>query len=208
MEPKINYQKMMEQTISKIQSQDQVPKLLLHSCCAPCSSYVLEYLTNFFYIILLYYNPNIYPFEEYEYRAGEQKRLIEQLPHKHPVDLIVDPYEPQEFHQAAKGFEKEAEGGERCRNCYTLRLERAASRAKEQNCDYFATTLSISPLKDAFKINKIGMELEEKYGVNYLLSDFKKKNGYQRSVELSKQYDLYRQNYCGCVYSRNIIINI
>ena len=197
----MNYQKVLDETIRKIEEQGIVPKLLLHSCCAPCSSYVLEYLSRYFSITVLYYNPNIFPEAEYDYRIQEQKRLIEALPCKHPVELIPEPYVPAEFYDSVKGLEKEPEGGARCMVCYRLRLERAAQLAKAGQYDYFTTTLSISPLKKADALNAIGTELGEQYGVAYLVSDFKKKGGYQRSVELSAEYGLYRQNYCGCVYS-------
>lgn len=199
----INYQKLLDANISRLLETDYVPKLLLHSCCAPCSSYVLEYLSEYFKIMVLYYNPNIFPEAEYNYRVQEQKRLIEELPCKYPIQFIHEPYTPEEFYQSVKGLEQEPEGGKRCMVCYRLRLERAAQIAKAGGYDYFTTTLSISPLKNAAALNEIGKELEEKYGIRYLFSDFKKKGGYQRSVELSKQYQLYRQNYCGCVYSAN-----
>ena len=200
---KINYQKILDNEINKIISEQKVPSLLLHSCCAPCSSYVLEYLSEYFKITVLYYNPNIFPKEEYEYRINEQQRLIEELPAKNKIEFIKTEYEPEKFHVIAKGHEKDKEGGERCFKCYELRLREAAEYAKEGGYDYFTTTLSISPMKNAEKLNEIGRCLSEEYGVPYLYSDFKKKNGYKRSVELSEVYHLYRQNYCGCVYSRN-----
>ncbi len=194
---KINYQYKLDGIINSL---EKTPTLLLHSCCAPCSSYCLEYLSKYFSITVLYYNPNIYPEEEFYKRANEQKRLIEELPAKNPVSLVVDEYDPQEFFSAVKGLEHIKEGGERCFACYRLRLERAAKYAAEYNFDYFCTTLSISPLKNAQKINEIGEELSEI--CRFLPSDFKKKGGYQRSVELSKEYGLYRQDYCGCVFSQ------
>ena len=197
----VNYQKVLDETIKKIQLNNEVPTLLIHSCCAPCSSYCLEYLSDYFKITVLYYNPNIYPKEEYDFRAKEQERFINSIPTKYPISFMEAPYTPDEFYAIAKGFEKEPEGGERCTRCYRLRLEYTAKIAQELNMDYFTTTLSISPLKDAKRLNSIGLELEEIYKVPYLLSDFKKKNGYKRSVELSKEYDMYRQNFCGCVYS-------
>lgn len=200
---KINYQKILDNEINKIISEQKVPSLLLHSCCAPCSSYVLEYLSEYFKITVLYYNPNIFPKEEYEYRINEQQRLIEELPAKNKIEFFKTEYEPEKFHVIAKGHEKDKEGGERCFKCYELRLREAAEYAKEGGYDYFTTTLSISPMKNAEKLNEIGRCLSEEYGVPYLYSDFKKKNGYKRSVELSEVYHLYRQNYCGCVYSRN-----
>ncbi len=196
---KINYQYKLDGIINSL---EKTPTLLLHSCCAPCSSYCLEYLSNYFSITVLYYNPNIYPEEEFYKRANEQKRLIEALPAKNPVSLAVDEYDSKEFFSAVKGLEHIKEGGERCFACYRLRLERAAKYASEYNFDYFCTTLSISPLKNAQKINEIGEELSEIFPVKFLPSDFKKKGGYQRSVELSKEYGLYRQDYCGCVFSQ------
>ena len=198
---KINYQKILDKEIEKIQKEKEKKTLLLHSCCAPCSSYVLEYLSKYFEITDLYYNPNIFPEEEYIYRSNELRRLIDEMPAKIPVKYISCEYTPEDFNEIAKGREKEKEGGERCFLCYRLRLEKTAQIAMENNFDYFTTTLSISPLKNAEKLNEIGREMSEKYGVKYLYSDFKKRNGYKRSVELSKEYELYRQNFCGCVYS-------
>jgi len=195
-----NYQKELEAIITKVTNESRIPRLLLHSCCAPCSSYVLEYLSQYFAITVFYYNPNIFPREEYEKRAEEQRRLIEALPAVHPIHLVVGDYEPECFFQRARGLEQVPEGGERCFRCYRLRLEAAARLAREGGYDYFTTTLTISPLKDAGKLNEIGEELAEGTAV-YLPSDFKKKGGYQRSIELSKQYGLYRQDFCGCVYS-------
>ena len=197
-----NYQRELENIIETITSKSRVPRLLLHSCCAPCSSYVLEYLSQYFEITVFYYNPNISPKEEYEKRVAEQGRLIAELPALHPIHLVAGPYEPERFYEIAKGLEDAPEGGERCFLCYRLRLGEAAKLAAEGGYDYFATTLTISPLKNAGKLNEIGEELGELYQVAHLPSDFKKKNGYRRSVELSAQYGLYRQNYCGCVYSR------
>ena len=198
----VNYQKVLDETIKKIQLNNEVPTLLIHSCCAPCSSYCLEYLSEFFKITVLYYNPNIFPKEEYEFRAREQERFINSFPAKYPISFMKETYSPEEFYAIAKGLEKEPEGGERCTRCYKLRLEHTAKIAKDLNMDYFTTTLSISPLKDAKRLNSIGLELEEIYEVSYLVSDFKKKNGYKRSVELSKEYEMYRQNFCGCIYSK------
>ncbi len=199
---KVNYQKRMESEIEQIVKEGRVPTLLLHSCCAPCSSYVLEYLSQYFKITVLYYNPNIFPEEEYIYRTDELERFIQSFPVKHKISLIRTNYEPEKFYEISKGLEQVKEGGERCFKCYRLREEEAARYAKEGGFDYFTTTLSISPLKNASKLNEIGLELEQQYGVKYLLSDFKKKNGYKRSVELSKEYEMYRQNYCGCIYSK------
>lgn len=199
---RVNYQRVLEQTIQGLQREKRVPSLLLHSCCAPCSSYCLEYLSRYFRITVLYYNPNIFPKEEYVYRAAEQVRLAECMEFVHPVEVICADYEPEVFYQAVKGMEKEPEGGERCLTCYELRLRRCAEVAREKGFDFFTTTLSISPLKRADQLNEIGGRLAEEYGVPYLFSDFKKKGGYLRSVELSAQYGLYRQNFCGCVYSK------
>ena len=199
---KRNYQKELEKLIDQAQKEQKVPSLFLHSCCAPCSSYVLEYLSQYFNITVFYYNPNIYPEEEYQKRVHEITRLVNSMEFVHPVKLVEGHYDPQEFFQMAKGLENVPEGGERCFKCYRLRMEEAARLAAEGGFDYFTTTLSISPLKNAAKINEIGEELAEIYHVEHLPSDFKKKNGYKRSIELSHEYDLYRQNYCGCVYSR------
>jgi len=190
-EPKVNYQRKLDELLKTIEG---TPKLLLHSCCAPCSSYCLVYLSQYFSITDLYYNPNISPKEEFDKRAEEQRRLIAELPVKNFVTLIVDEYDPEEFFGAVKGLEQCAEGGERCFVCYRLRLERAAK---------YAATMSISPLKDSQKLIEIGAELSDIYGVKSLPNDFKKKGGYLRSIELSREYGLYRQNYCGCVFSRN-----
>lgn len=199
---KMNYQKILDSQIELIQSEGKVPTLLLHSCCAPCSSYVLEYLSEYFSITVLYYNPNIFPKEEYEYRIREQQRLINELPAKHKISFISTEYEPDRFYEIARGHEHEPEGGERCFKCYEIRLREAAKYALEGGYDFFTTTLSISPLKNADKLNEIGKRLAAETGLNYLYSDFKKRNGYKRSVELSKEYRLYRQDYCGCVYSK------
>lgn len=198
----INYQKVLEKIIKKLQIEEITPSLLLHSCCAPCSSYVLEYLSEYFKITVLYYNPNIFPLEEYKYRIEEQRRLIDSLPAKNPISFIPTEYEPEKFYEAVKGYENIPEGGERCFKCYELRLREAVLYARRGDFDYFTTTLSISPLKKADKLNEIGLRLEKEYGVKYLCSDFKKKNGYKRSVELSAEYGLYRQEYCGCVFSK------
>ena len=197
-----NYQKELDRLIGQIQKENKVPSLFLHSCCAPCSSYVLEYLSKYFDITVFYYNPNIYPEEEYRKRVQEITRLVNSMEFEHPVKLIEGRYDPQEFFRTAKGLEDIPEGGERCFRCYRQRMEEAAKLAKEGGYDYFTTTLSISPLKNAARINEIGEELAEIYHVTHLPSDFKKKNGYKRSIELSHEYDLYRQNYCGCIYSR------
>ena len=197
-----NYQKELDRLIGQIQKENKVPSLFLHSCCAPCSSYVLEYLSKYFDITVFYYNPNIYPEEEYRKRVQEITRLVNSMEFEHPVKLIEGRYDPQKFFRMAKGLEDIPEGGERCFRCYRQRMEEAAKLAKEGGYDYFTTTLSISPLKNAARINEIGEELAEIYHVTHLPSDFKKKNGYKRSIELSHEYDLYRQNYCGCIYSK------
>ena len=198
---KINYQKELDKLIDHLQKEEKVPTLLLHSCCAPCSSYVLEYLSSYFKITVLYYNPNIYPENEYSKRIIEQQTLIGEMDTKYPVQFIAGGYDKEKFYEMAKGLEKVKEGGERCFKCYELRLRETAEIAKEGGYDYFTTTLSISPLKNAAKLNEIGLKLAKEYGVSYLTSDFKKKNGYKRSVELSAQYGLYRQDYCGCEFS-------
>lgn len=199
---KINYQSVLDNTIKKITSENRVPTLIIHSCCAPCSSYVLEYLSQYFKITVLYYNPNIFPREEYEYRISEQERLIKTMNFVNAVRLIGSDYTPEDFFNAVKGFEKEPEGGRRCELCFEVRLRYTAALAKKMNFDYFTTTLSISPLKNAQVLNELGVSIGQEYGVEYLQSDFKKRNGYKRSVELSKEYGLYRQDYCGCVYSK------
>ncbi len=195
----MNFQKQLEDILS---SGISGKSLLLHSCCAPCSSYVIEYLSDYLPISLFYYNPNIGEIEEYRHRAAEQKRLLLEMPTRHPVSFIEGEYEPESFYQAVRGFEDAPEGGERCRICFRLRLARAALEAKKGGFDYFGTTLTISPLKNAALINEIGLDLSNEYGVDWLPGDFKKKNGFKRSIELSAQYGLYRQSYCGCVFSK------
>mgnify|MGYP002514914992 FL=1 len=199
---KRNYQKELDSLISNMEKEGKVPKLFLHSCCAPCSSYVLEYLSEYFEITVFYYNPNIYPPEEYHERAAEQKRFIEQFPAKHPISYIEGEYDTKRFYEMARGLEKVPEGGERCFKCYELRMRESAILAKMGGFDYFTTTLSISPLKNAEKLNEIGEMLESEYGVKHLTSDFKKKNGYKRSIALSAEYNLYRQDFCGCAFSK------
>ena len=196
-----NYQKELDNLIEKNKREGVVPSLLLHACCAPCSSYCLEYLAEYFKITVFYYNPNIYPESEYAHRVAEEKRLIASLPVKNKIDFIEGRFDPSEFYDAVKGLETAKEGGERCFTCYELRLRETARLAKERGFDYFTTTLTISPLKNAAKLNEIGEALADEYGVLHLPSDFKKKEGYKRSIELSRQYSLYRQNYCGCVFS-------
>lgn len=215
-----NYQKELDKIIENIGAAGEcAPTLFLHSCCAPCSSYVLEYLRKYFKITVFYYNPNITEDAEYCKRVAEQKRLIAAYNEKttnavnldcrkgveedgYLIEVIEGDYEPQRFFEMAKGLEQCPEGGERCFACYKLRLEETAKRARAGRYDYFTSTLSISPLKNAVKLNEIGEKLAEEYGVAWLPSDFKKRDGYKRSIELSKEYDLYRQDYCGCVYSR------
>lgn len=199
---KVNYQSVLDNTIKKITSENRVPTLIIHSCCAPCSSYVLEYLSKYFKITVLYYNPNIFPKEEYEYRINEQKRLIDTMNFVNSVEFMGSGYTPEDFYSAIKGSESEPEGGKRCELCFKVRLRYTADLAKKMKFDYFTTTLSISPLKNAEVLNKLGTEIGNEYGVEYLQSDFKKRNGYKRSVELSREYGLYRQDYCGCVYSK------
>ncbi|WP_297421569.1 epoxyqueuosine reductase QueH [Clostridium sp.] len=204
---KINYQKELDSLIEKLVYEEKVSSLLLHSCCAPCSSYVLEYLSQYFSITIFFYNPNIYPVEEYSRRVAEQKGLISELKVKHEINFIEGRYDTENFYEISKGLEKEKEGGERCFKCYELRLKEAAIIAKSKGFEYFTTTLSISPHKNSQKLNAIGKKLSEEYNVEYLYSDFKKKEGYKRSIELSKKYNLYRQDYCGCVFSKNERMN-
>ena len=199
---KINYQKWLDKTIEEQEKEGKVPTLLLHSCCAPCSSYCIEYLSQYFKVTIFYYNPNITEETEYRKRVEEQKRFIKQFQTKYPVSFIEGDYNPQCFFESAKGYENAPEGGERCFRCYELRLREAGRVAKEGKFDYFTTTLSISPLKNAQKLNEIGERLSKEWDVSYLYSDFKKKEGYKRSTELSKEYDLYRQNFCGCAFSK------
>ena len=195
----MNYQKKLEEII---ESMDSRKTLLLHACCAPCSSYVLEYLTQYFDISVFYYNPNISPYPEYEKRISELKRLVKEMPLLDKINFIDGKYDPEIFFNMAKGLEALPEGGERCFRCYRMRMETTAKAALEKGFDYFTTTLSISPHKNAEKINEIGQRLEQEYGVKYLYADFKKRDGYKRSIQLSREYGLYRQDYCGCVYSK------
>ncbi len=202
MNQKVNYQRILDKTLKDLTASGRVPSLFLHSCCAPCSSYVLEYLSEYFSITVFYYNPNIGPKEEYRLRAEEQKRLIQSMHVKHPISFIEGNYEPECFFAQAKGLEHEPEGGERCYRCYMMRLKETARLAVRYGMDYFTTTLSVSPLKKADWLNQIGEEMAQKYSVLWLTSDFKKKGGYLRSTELSREYGLYRQDFCGCVYSK------
>lgn len=200
---KINYQTELDRILQKLAERGETPTLLMHSCCAPCSSYCLSYLAEYFHITIYYYNPNISPALEYQKRVQEQQRLIRELPVKHSVSFQEGRYDPERFFAMAEGLEQAPEGGERCFRCYEMRQREAAIAAKENGFDYFTTTLSVSPHKNAQKLNEIGLRLQEEYGVRYLVSDFKKRNGYLQSIALSQEYDLYRQNYCGCVYSHS-----
>lgn len=203
---RINYSKETERIISQNSEKGIKPSLLLHSCCAPCSSYVLEYLSPFFKITVLYYNPNIFPETEYIHRINEEKRFIKEFTEntnpKPEIFFAEIGWESEKFYEAVKGYENIPEGGERCFRCFRLRLSAAVSYAEKNNFDYVTTTLSISPLKNAQKLNEICRELTENTKVKALLSDFKKKGGYLRSCELSREYGLYRQDYCGCVFSK------
>ena len=197
----MNYQNKMQQVINSL---DYRPRLLLHSCCGPCSTTVLTLLVEFFDITVLYYNPNIEPMAEYEHRKKEQIRFIKEFNNEH-INFMDCDYNNQDFRRKVQGLEQEREGGARCAVCFKLRLNYTASLAKKENFDYFGTTLTVSPHKNSDVINKIGSLLEKEYGVNYLYSDFKKKDGYKKSVEISKKYNLYRQDYCGCLLGRNNI---
>ena len=199
---KINYQRELEKIIEKNGKEQKVPTLLLHSCCAPCSSWCLEYLSQHFLITDLYYNPNITEEDEYRHREEELRRLIAEQPHLHPVTFLAGTYEPDKFWEISRGLELCPEGGERCFKCYELRIREAAKYARQGGFDYFTTTLTISPLKNAQKLNEIGYQVAEETGTAWLPSDFKKKGGFLRSTQLSREYGLYRQNYCGCVFSK------
>ena len=202
---KRNYKLELEQLLDSLQGDKK--SLLLHSCCAPCSSYTLEYLSSHFDITVFYYNPNITDKEEYRKRVEEQIRFINQYPFYNQVSYLEGNYNPDDFYTVAKGKETQSEGGSRCFACYELRLQETAKIAKEKGFDYFTTTLSISPHKNADKLNVIGERVGEEYGVPFLPSDFKKKNGYKRSIELSKEYNLYRQEYCGCEFSKRAALD-
>ena len=199
---KINYQRELDKITENLSKTGETPVLLLHACCAPCSSYCLEYLSQHFKIYIYFYNPNISDKEEYLYRFNEEKRLISQMYFKNSVEIIKSEYESKYFFENVRGLEKEPEGGARCKKCFELRLEKTAQKAKEISADYFTTTLTISPLKNAQLLNDTGVKMADKYGIKWLYSDFKKKEGYKRSIELSKIYNLYRQDYCGCVFSK------
>ena len=196
---KINYDNVFKNIINSL---DDTKKVLLHSCCAPCSSQVLSRLSDYFNVTVLYYNPNIEPFNEYEKRKEEQKRFIKTFKGKNKIDFLDCDYDNESFKNIAKGYEDAPEGGERCHRCYNLRMEKTCILAKEKGYDYFCTTLSVSPFKNSQVLNQIGHDLEQKYNVKYLYSDFKKEDGYKKSIEFSKKYNLYRQNYCGCIYSK------
>ena len=198
----MNYSLKMEEIIKENQSQGIIPRLLLHSCCAPCSSHVIDTLTPYFDITILYYNPNIEPYEEYLKRKEEEIRFLKEYPNINKLDIMDCDYDEDKFKEMAKGLEHEHEGGPRCFKCYRLRLEKTAKTAKDNNFDYFGTTLTVSPYKNSQKLNEIGEELESIYDIKYLYSDFKKKDGYKHSIELAKKYNLYRQDYCGCKYSK------
>jgi epoxyqueuosine reductase len=196
---KVNYDLKMKEIINNLQG---VPKLLLHSCCAPCSSAVIEKLTPYFDITIFYYNPNIEPYQEYMKRKDEEIRFINEYPHQHLLNIIDCDYDNLKYHEVVKGLETVPEGGVRCFKCYNLRLEKTAEMAKQLGYDYFGTTLSVSPYKNSQKINEIGSMLANKYEIEFLFADFKKNNGYLRSIELARDYHLYRQNYCGCIYAQ------
>lgn len=198
----MNYHKKMEDIIEENKKNNIVPTILLHSCCAPCSSHVIDVLSKHFNITILYYNPNIEPYEEYLKRKEEEIRFIKEYNNTNRLDIIDCDYDNEKYHELVKGLEDCKEGGNRCFKCYRMRLEYTAIKAKELNYDYFGTTLTVSPYKNSQKLNEIGEELENKYNIKYLYSDFKKNNGYKHSIEMSKEYNLYRQNYCGCVYSQ------
>lgn len=198
----MNYQLKCEEILLEIEKRRDIPSLLLHACCAPCSSYVLEYLSNYFKITILYYNPNIYPDTEYLRRLEELKTFLSKINYKNPVSLVETDYITQEYYNAVSGMEELGERSKRCYNCYQFRMEEACKYAKDHGFDYFTTTLSISPYKNSEWVNEIGSNLEKQYNISYLYADFKKKNGYKRSIELSKQYELYRQDYCGCKFSK------
>ncbi len=196
----MNYQLILDETLKNLKG---VPKLLLHACCAPCSSYVISYLSNYFDITILYYNPNIDTEEEYNYRLSELERFVKVYKTKYPVKVVSLGYLKEEYDNLVKGLEMEPERGKRCLLCYKLRLEKSFIYAKNNNFDYITTTLTLSPHKNSKVINEIGKDLENKYNFKYLYSDFKKRDGYKKSIILSHDYNLYRQDYCGCKYSKN-----
>lgn len=198
---RINYQRELEKLISEVCGTGKRPVVFLHSCCGPCSSYVLEYLTQYFDVLLYFYNPNIHPEEEYKKRLEAQKKVIEKIPFSGSVTLVEGEYNTKDFFDSVKGLENEPEGGLRCEKCIEMRMRDTAIKAIQYKTDFFATTLTVSPHKNALYINKTGNEIETEHKIAYLISDFKKKNGYKRSIELCREYDIYRQQYCGCVYS-------
>ena len=198
----MNYQKEMEKIIAQNQKDGLIPHILLHSCCAPCSTHVITTLSPYFDITIFYYNPNIEPEAEYEKRKQEEIRFIKEYPSQNKLDFIDCDYDNNLYHDAIKGLEHLGERSPRCHKCYYLRLDKTAKKAKELNYDYFGTTLTVSPYKDSKILNEIGSSLSSKYGIKYLYSDFKKQNGYLHSIQLAKQYNLYRQDYCGCIYSK------
>ena len=198
---KTNYNEVLKQTINNL---NYIPKVLLHSCCAPCSTQVISVLSDYFDITVFYYNPNIEPKEEYLKRKEEQINLLKKIKTKNKINFLDCDYLNNEFKNIAIGYENCPEGGQRCHRCYYLRMEKTCKVAKENEYDYFCTTLSVSPYKNSNVLNEIGSALEKKYNIKYLYSDFKKENGYKKSIEYSKKYNLYRQNYCGCSYSKNI----
>jgi len=199
----MNYNKLMEEELSSLSSRFKTsPRLLLHSCCAPCSSHVIDLLSPYFNITIIYYNPNIEPYEEYAKRKAEEIRFIKEYPNKNELTIMDCDYDNDLYHDTIKGLESCSEGGPRCIKCYYLRMAKTAELASLNNFDYFATTLTVSPLKNSTKLNEIGEKLSKEYQIPYLYSDFKKKDGYKHSIELSKKYNLYRQDYCGCVYSK------
>lgn len=200
----INYDKRMQEIISLNQEKKMIPTLLLHTCCAPCSSAVIMRLAAFFKITVIYYNPNIEPLLEYEKRKEEQIRFLKEFPSQNKIDFLDCDYDNDMFQKISMGLESEPEGGARCNLCYRLRLEKTAAIANELGYSYFGTSLTVSPYKNAKVLNEIGAELAKKYQINFLFSDFKKNNGYKNSIELSKEYHLYRQDYCGCKYSKII----
>ena len=199
-----NYDKLLEGTIFKHKEQGEVPRVMLHSCCAPCSSYVIEYLSRYFHLTIFYYNPNISPIEEYLKRKNEQVRLIKEMNTKYNVDIIDCDYDNDLYERNIVGLENEPERGRRCDVCFRMRLYKTAVVAKESGYDYFCTTLTVSPYKNSKVINEIGFDVGHELGISYLASDFKKRDGYKRSIELSREFGLYRQDYCGCKYSKEV----
>lgn len=198
---KINYQLICDKQIEEMTKDGKTPRLLLHSCCGPCSSYVIEYLSKFFDITVFFYNPNVFPQEEYEKRFSAQKEVVERLKTENHVELVVGEYNHDAFVDSARGFETAPEGGARCTECFTLRLLESAKYAKANGFDCFTTTLSVSPHKNAELLNTIGDEISKQVGIPFLTADFKKREGYKRSIELSRELDIYRQEYCGCEFS-------